>query len=281
MIGASELRVFLETARVLNVTRSAERLGLSQPALSQSIKRIEDQLGVELFLRSKKGLKLTRAGEKLQARGREMVLEWENLHRSLVEDEEKVAGLFRLGVHPSVAMFTVAEFLPILQAEYSLIDLQLRHGLSRHVAEDLISGRIDLGIVVNPPPHPDLVIREILKDEVGLWAQPRCKNTETLILDPELLQSQWLLRELEKRKIIFPRRLETASLEVARELTARGCGVGLLPSRVANHHQGLVRVHGDVPGYRDRICLAYRADQEKTASFKALTSLIVRTLNEK
>lgn len=281
MIGASELRIFLETAKVLNITRSAERLGLSQPALSQAIKRIEDQLGVELFLRSKKGLKLTRSGEKLQSRGRDMVLEWENLHRSLIEDEENVAGLFRLGVHPSVAMYTVTEFLPVLQAEHPLIDLQLRHGLSRHVAEDLISGRIDIGLVVNPPPHPDLVIRDVLKDEVALWAHPKRRSSETLILDPELLQSQWLLRELEKRKLLFPRRLETSSLEVARELTARGCGVGLLPGRVATLHSGLTRVHPEVPGYRDRICLAYRVDQEKTAAFRALVTTITKSLGEK
>lgn len=273
MLGADELRLFIEAAKTLNMTRAAERVGLSQPALSQSIQRMERQLGMTLFLRSKKGLRLTKTGERLFERGEGLVREWENLHRILTAEGESIAGLVRLGCHQSVALYALPMFLPTMQARFPDIDLQMKHGLSRHVAEDLISGRLDAGIVVNPPAHPDLVIKEILKDEVTVWVKSRKKVPEVLLWDPQLLQSQWLVRELEKRKIHYQRRIETSSLELIRELTAQGCGVGVMPGRVAQISAGLERMHPEVPGFKDRICLVYRADTEKTPTFRAFLSL--------
>lgn len=274
MIGASELRVFLETAKALNVTRASERLGLSQPALSHALQRIERQLGMVLFQRSKKGLKLTSSGAKLLRRGEDLVREWEQLHRELLDDEEKVAGIFRFGCHPSVGLYTLPFFMPLLQRDYPLINLQVRHGLSRHIAEGIIRGEIDLGIVVNPPSHPDLVIQELMKDEVVPWVATRKKVPDVLICDPDLLQIQWLLRELDKRKILFDRRIETSSLELVRELTVHGCGYGILPGRVAAMSSGLSPAFDEVPGFKDRICLIYRVDTEKTAAFRALIETV-------
>lgn len=275
MIGAHELKLFLETARALNVTRASERLGLSQPALSQALQRMERDVGRPLFHRSKKGLKLTITGQKLFDRAPTLLLEWDKLFQALSEDEEKVSGQFRFGCHPSVGLYTLVNFLPVLQTKYPEIDLQLRHGHSRHVAEDIISERLDLGIVVNPPKHPDLVIIELGRDEVGLWQAARGKVPEVLIWDPDMLQSQWIAKELEKKGRFFRRKIESANLEVVRQLTAEGCGVGVLPGRVATALPGpLHHLSDSVPPFKDRICLVHRADTEKSAAFKALSQVI-------
>lgn len=275
MIGAHELKLFLEVARTLNVTRASERLGLSQPALSQALQRMERDVGRTLFQRSKKGLKLTLTGQRLLERAPTLLLEWEKLFRALSEDEEKVSGQFRFGCHPSVGLYTLTNFLPVLQRRYPEIDLQLRHGHSRHIAEDIISERLDLGIVVNPPKHPDLVVMELARDEVGLWTATKGKVPEVLIWDPDMLQAQWIAKELEKKGRFFRKKIESANLEVIRQLTVEGCGIGILPGRVATALPGPLRHLNDgVPPFKDRICLVHRVDTEKSAAFRALVQVI-------
>lgn len=79
MINADDLRYFIELAKTLHVTRASERLGVSQPALSHCINRLETEKGRELFIRSKKGVTLNASGLKLYQASANLLKEWENL----------------------------------------------------------------------------------------------------------------------------------------------------------------------------------------------------------
>ena len=79
----TQLRYFLEVASTQHITRSAEKLHIAQPALSQSIKRLEDSLGVPLFVSKGRNIKLTRYGEYLQTKAKPLIEEFDAIPNQL------------------------------------------------------------------------------------------------------------------------------------------------------------------------------------------------------
>ena len=219
MPSSSDLQYFLAVAETLNISRAAERLGITQPSLSLSIQRLEHSVGLSLFLRSKTGVQLTRGGQRLKSQAQALLSDWEKITDEIQKDETEVRGRFTIGCHPSVALYTLPSILPTLVSKYPGLEIKLEHDLSRRITEDVISYKIDFGIVINPVAHSDLVIRKLGVDYVMLWTAAKPTPTQNpvsgdgiLILDPELLQSQQLLRDFAKAKMNFKRQITSSNL---------------------------------------------------------------------
>jgi LysR family transcriptional regulator, cell division regulator len=259
MINQNDLKYFIEIANTLHLSRAAERLGVTQPTLSHCLKRIEEEVGFELFLRSKKGLALTAAGFRLAEQASELVAKWDELLRVTQNEVEDVSGLIRLGCHSAVAQYTLPKILPTFLKNYPEIKINLSHGLSRHMTEEVISGKLDIAFAVNPVLHPDLIIKEVTQDRVTMWRAKNCQNLDVLIVEPSLLQTQDLLRKLQKKGHHFKRTIESSSLEVIAQLVHSGTGCGILPERVMKSFAGgTVLQVKDAPTFLDRICLIYK-----------------------
>lgn len=279
----NDLSYFFEVSETKNISRAAERLGITQPSLSSAIKRLEDSLGAQLLVRSRTGVQLTKAGVQLAAKGRLFLLNWEQLKSEVNRREQSVAGEYVLGCHPSVALYTLPHFLPGLVQDYPEIEVKLVHDLSRKITEGVISFAIDFGIVVNPVKHPDLVIKELYTDSVCFWTAKKPSPTQkvdsgeaVLICDPNLTQVQKLLGELQKKKINFKRTIYSPNLEVITEMVMSGVGVGILPTRVATRHSSfeLQVLEKQFPQFKDRICLVYRGDSQKTKGHSVILESI-------
>lgn len=264
MISQTDLKYFLELAKTLHLTRSAERLAITQPALSHSLKRLENEIGCELFVRSKKGLKLTSAGENLRNSADDLVSRWESIKASAINEVQTEQGLIKLGCHAAVAQYILKEFLPEFLKQYPGIQLQLVHGLSRHMTEQVISSVLDAAFAVNPVPHPDLIIKDICHDEVGLWRSRSCKNTDVLFVDTNLVQTQNIMGKLQKKGHRFARVIESSSLEVISNMVASGAGYGIVPSRVLKQFEtSKLELVKDSPVFHDKICLVYKNEFRK------------------
>lgn len=283
----TELNYFLEVANTSNISRAAERLGISQPTLSLAIRRLEDSVGTPLLIRTKAGVQLTKGGQKLVSRARNLLQEWEKVRSEAVTDDDKISGIYTIGCHPSVGIYSLGFLAGLLQRNPGL-EVKLCHGLSRKITEDVISFKVDFGIVVNPVRHPDLVIRPLLKDEVGFWVASAPTPTQNpysgagvLICDPELLQTQSLMKQLSERKAKFARTITSSNLEVITSLVADGAGVGILPGLVAERFRGLgLKRLPELPKFQDRICLVYRADAQSTATGRFIAKEIETSFHQ-
>lgn len=271
----NDLIYFVEIAQTENISRAAERLAISQPSLSTSIKRLEDALGTQLLLRTKAGVRLTKEGQAFMTRVKDLIQQWESLRDTVQRSSTEAVGRYKIGCHSAVAQYALPQFLPDLLKENPRLEVQLYHDLSRKICEQVISFELDFGLVVNPIAHPDLVIRELCTDVVQFWvsAQKSLANQDVLICDDNLLQTQELLQKIRKRKNDFARHIHSTSLEVIATLTASGTGVGILPTRVAQLHK-LKIFHKDLPQFTDRICLVYRGDSPKTFASKTIIEAI-------
>lgn len=272
-LNPSDLQYFFETARTLNISRAAERLGVGQPTVSQAIRRLERHFGTALFDRYKTGVRLTAAGTRLAAEGRGALDGWRRLREAVTASEAEIQGQFTIGCHPSVAQYALPPFLKSLLAEHPRLEIQLKHGLSREITEDVVSFRVDFGLVINPVAHPDLVVRELSRDRVGFWAATGALE-DTLIHEPSLLQTQSLLKKARSRKIHFKRQIESSSLETIAAVAEGGCGVAILPACVARRFPKLKPYGKNLPYFEDRLCLAYRADRKHSAAARAIIAAV-------
>ncbi len=277
MIGSpQDLEYFMTVSETLNLTRAAERLGVSQPTLSLAVRRLETSLAVQLLVRGKAGVRLTRPGLKVASEARHLIASWIKVRDAAAQVETEVGGRFTLGCHPSVAIDMLPSFYGEIHRRHRGLEVQLVHGLSREVTEEVVSRRIDFAIAVNPLRHPDLVIHNLLEERVSLWQSRKYLQTALLICDRSLLQTQVLLRDLEKNKIIFTRVVHCPDLEVIASLTASGAGVGILPESVARRSRPskLLPFDPRITPHRDQVCLVYRADLERSAASKAIIAAI-------
>src|SRR5690348_5585648 len=98
-ISHSDLLYFVEVAQVGNISRAAERLGITQPSLSAAMQRLEQRLESDLLIRSKAGVQLTREGKLLFTRVKGFLSEWDSIEASVKQQREEPSGRFTLGCH--------------------------------------------------------------------------------------------------------------------------------------------------------------------------------------
>lgn len=272
----NDIKYFITVSETLNVTRASEIIGLSQPALSYAIKRLENELGGQLLIRLKNGIQLTKFGETFKQHARRLLSEWEQAQNLIDPESGFIQGNYTFALHPSVALCTLENFMPALQAEFPILDFNFIHGLSREMTEKVINWEADFGIVVNPIKHPDLVITQLYNDEITIFHAKNVKNAKNiknkLIYDKNLAQSNHILKKMGK-KIAFKGVLNSSNLEVVAKLTSLGLGYGLLPTRVAHHYKNLTRLK-EAPAFKDDICLVYRHEKHNNVISKKIIQII-------
>lgn len=278
----AELTYFIEVASVLNISRASERLGISQPSLSLALNRLEKTMGTSLFIRHKQGVSLTQAGKQLVLHARTLLQYWEQAKSQALASQEKVQGHFTLGCHSTIAIYLGTLFLPQLLSQHPQLEIDLKHDISRKITEEVINLSLDLGVVVNPIRHPNLVIQKLFEDEVSFWvSDPSVKyfsKDQVVLCDPDLTQAQTLLKQLKKIASKTLRIITSNSLEVVAALTAKGCGVGILPNRVVQAlYPAQLHKMPDTPVYKDEICLIYRHENRHIQAVKTMIAAIIET----
>lgn len=279
----TDIFYFIEVARSENLSRAAERLGITQPSLSVSMKRLEECIGSQLLIRSKSGMRLTRTGHRLLRQSQNLLTQWQDLKTEVTKEEQELVGTYSLGCHTSVALYTLPHFVSQLMKDNPGLELSLNHDLSRKINEEVINFKCDFGIVINPISHPDLVIKPICTDVVSIWTAAKNTNKDILICDRNLIQTQDILKKLKPNTSPFKRSISSPDLEVVAALTAAGGGCGLLPTRVAKRVKsyGLKLLPGKWPIFQDKVALIYRADIQNSPASRRLARQIFDELKQK
>jgi DNA-binding transcriptional LysR family regulator len=274
----SDVVYFIEVSNTLNLSRAAERLGISQPSLSNAILRLEEIVGTSLLIRHKRGVFLTQAGKQFFNHSRKLLQQWEELKSQTLASHQKIQGNYTVGCHPSVAKYTLPYFLPNLIKSYPNLEIKFKHDISRKITEEVISLAIDIAIVVNPVRHPDLIIYKLFNDDVTLWQNEdviKLLENAPLICDPELSQPQAILKQLKKQQYQFSRMLTSSNLDVIATMTAHGCGIGILPQRIVmSTYPTKIKRLAKAPVCSDEICIVYRNENRNVPAIQTIISEI-------
>ena len=155
-----------------SISAAAKRLYISQPTLSQFLKKYEDDLGYPIFIRTKQGLKLTREGAVFLDTAREILRLERDMRNRLADQAGAVSGAVIFAVSAQRAPFLMPQVLPEFYRKYPQVTVEIVEGRTKDLEEKLQKGTIDLGILV-PPLSDSGICCEVFMDEEILLAVPK------------------------------------------------------------------------------------------------------------
>jgi DNA-binding transcriptional LysR family regulator len=167
-----ELQVFLTVAKEGGFSRAAERLYRTQPAVSLTIRKLEESLQQPLFVRGARPVRLTDAGTLLREYAERLLNLRDEVKKGLLELEGLKRGELSLGVNES----SIHALLPVLaryRQMYPQVHLAVRRTFSRDIPGELLNYRLDLGVASFVPQEPQLAAIKIFRDELAFVVAPK------------------------------------------------------------------------------------------------------------
>lgn len=181
------LKVFAEAARTQSFTRAAERLCISQPAVSKHIRELESRYRIPLFARRGSRLELTHAGATLLAAAERLAEDYRRLEYDMSLCTDRLGGELRLGASTTVAQYLLPPVLAHFTARFPGVRLSMRSDNSDGVEQALLHGEIDLGVVESVSRRQGLHYALFRPDELVLVARPGGRYGEVESVTPAAL----------------------------------------------------------------------------------------------
>lgn len=237
------LEYLVALAEERNFSRAAEACYVSQPTLSTQLRKLEDELDVQLVERNPRSVMLTAAGEQVVARARDILQQVGSIRDTARRARDPEAGSVRLGIFPTLGPYLLPHVLPAIRERFPRLEILLYELKTEEVLDRLREGKLDAGILALPVPDEGFEKRELF-DEPFVLALPRSHplaDKPDLTLDDLregpvlLLEDGHCLRDqaLEVCQMVGAEEksgFRATSLETLRQMVASGVGVTLLPT---------------------------------------------------
>jgi DNA-binding transcriptional LysR family regulator len=278
-----ELQLFHLVAEHQSFTRAGQAAGLTQSAITRQIRGMEERLGVTLFERTTRQVRLTLAGAALHARSGSILHEVNDAISALKEGFDLAPKTLRVGVARTIGLAYLPGFFRHFQAKFPRVQLQVRHESSAFILAAVESGELDAGIVAAPPQlSRALSVTHRFADEFTVIAPARLKlRRVSKIVSPSdlgkiLAQQRWLLigREtttgkrlhgwLAEHGLQIEPAMEADNFDLIANLVSMGLGVSIIPHRVLAlypNRRPVQRINTD-PKFRRELIVAVRRQKE-------------------
>ena len=222
---------------------AAEKCFVTQPTLSMQIQKLEEQLGVLIFDRSKQPVKPTEIGEKIIAQARKVLFQNEQIQALINEQKGIVDGTLRIGIIPTLSPYLLPLFVTGFIEKYPDVELEVQELQTSRIIEKLQSDQLDAGLFVTPTGSDKLKERPLFYEEfvayVGdnhrLAAMKDLSSSDIELKDTWILNEGHCFRDQVLNICQQPKnqhssfRFESGSLEALKRLVDRHGGVTLLP----------------------------------------------------
>ena len=293
----TELRYIVAVAREKHFGRAAEKCFVSQPTLSVAVRKLEDELDVQLFERGQGDVTVTPAGQRIVEQA-QRVLEEADKGRALAKSAgDPLDGPLKLGVIFTIAPYLLPQLIPVLRRRAPKMPLIIEENYTATLAERLKFGEIDTAIVALPFDEPGIVVTplydepfvvalakthpwakrktiapdELARESLLLLGTGHCFRDQVLNACPSLNRSSATPGSLQKT-------VEGSSLETIRLMVASGLGLTVLPAtavpvkRAGNDLLTYIPFSRPVPDRR--VVIAARASFPRTAALTVIREAI-------
>jgi DNA-binding transcriptional LysR family regulator len=280
------LRYFVAVAEELHFRRAADRLHMSQPPLSQQIRALEDELGVQLLERTQRRVTLTAAGAAFYERAREILEAVEDASRLVKRVNRGEVGRLAVGFVGSAMYSLVPEVLGAFSARYGDVDLHLRELTTAAQLRQLESGQIDVGFIRPASERPGLAFETVEREPVVVALPESHPLARADVLDVEQLAGERLVllgREgapgvrdslSGATDLVRGDVQEVREMQTVIALVRAGVGISLVPGSVrALTREGVVYRELAADGPTVELAMAWRAEDRSPvlAAFKEVT----------
>lgn len=268
-----ELKFLVAVAQERNFRRAAEKCYVTQPALSLAIKKLEEELKVIIFERSRTDVKTTEIGEQIVEQASRVLEEAARIKQLAELGKNQLKGALKLGLIHSVGPYLLPEIIPILRKTAPEMPLEVEENLTANLENQLKNGVIDVAIIALPFNVAGLQYRVLYDEEFDVvvpshhhWATRKNIWPEELSDEKVLLlnsghcfsnQVTQACPELSRKGEV----LQGNSLETIRNMVASNLGITVLPcsATAARYHNPLIKVIPFVsPAPTRRIAIAWR-----------------------
>ena len=234
------LEYFLRTVETGTISSAARELGMSQPALSQQLAILENEMKAELLVRTRNGSTPTPAGQQLYRRARVLLRQLDDARSAVLEAREVLAGSVTVGFPTSVATAISLPFVRTMTTQYPQIQLKLIEGYSAMLTELMQAGHLDLALLFQQGPLPGVRVEPLWREELLLvgpadTAAPGHVTLEELRDFPLLLPSKAnsgriaIDQSLESGRTAVTPLCEIDSIVTLKKAVASGVGYTILP----------------------------------------------------
>ncbi|HEX6296995.1 MAG TPA: LysR substrate-binding domain-containing protein [Burkholderiales bacterium] len=292
----TELRYIVAVARERHFGRAAEGCFVSQPTLSVAVKKLEEELGLQLFERGPGEVSVTPTGQKIVAQAQRVLEEAARVKELAAAGRDPLAGPLRLGAIYTIGPYLLPKLIPILRRAAPQMQLHIQENFTHVLAELLKNGEVDVILIALPFAEPGIETRAVY-DEPFMVAVPkghawdgrkRAVSSEELTKESLLLLGEGhcfrdqvldichVVRAKERSPLA--RTVEGGSLETIRQMVAGGVGVTVLPSTsiTSNTSSDLIRVLPFArPAPTRRVGLAWRRSYPRPEAIEALRKAIL------
>ena len=248
-----QIKTFLWVARLGGFRKAAERLNLSQPAVSTRISKLEQELRVPLFERGPGELVLTKHGTLMLSYAEQMMFVEEEIKQRVANPSE-AEGLFRVGAAETIAQAWLPDFLKAFSERYPRVSVDLTVDISLNLRAKLLERKLDLALLMGPV--SEFTVENVILPSFDLhWYRSTANPQTDLNIIPVMSYSnktrpyRELLSELSRRVGPKLRVYASASLSASLKMIAAGIAVGPYPRSLANDFLEAGQIIEFDPGY--------------------------------
>ena len=268
-----QLEYFQMASRLRNITRAAERLRVSQPNITVAIKKLEAELGIQLFDRSQKQLALTPEGAVFLNR---IELALRNIQDAVLEvnDYKQLQkGTIKIGIPPMMGAYLFPKIFSSFQKKYSHLDIYLHEEGSMSIREQLERDDLDFGIIIISGATHNLQLLPMTTSQIvacvpensPLAAKERLTKEDIAAANVIMLKEgsflrQTILGKLKEQSITPNIVLESNQVVTIKGLVASGVGISFLLDMVLEDAPGVKAIPLEVPLFVD-VGLAWKKDR--------------------
>lgn len=243
-------KIFYYVAKLSGITAAAEELCISQPAVSQSIRQLENTLGSKLFIRIPKGVKLTPEGEVLYSYikiGYEYMIQGERSFQKMLDLEQ---GEIRIGASDMTLQYYLLPFLEKFHERYPRIKVTITNAPTPATLDSLYSGKIDFGIVSTPfDGKPEITAQKVREIEDIFIGGSKFKflhhqiieysdlyETPVICLEHNTSTRRYVDEYLFENKVVLKPEFELATSDMIVQFAIRNLGIGCVVKDFAQKH---------------------------------------------
>ena len=293
-----DLKYIIAVAETQHFGKAAERCFVSQPTLSGQIKKLEDELGISIFERTRRSVKITPVGESILSHARQIMEQVDAIEQLALASQDPFAGPLRIGVIPTLSPYLMPLVMKPLQTKYPQMKLVLSEELTDILLARLRNHEIDAALLATPVDDPGLSTMPLF-DEPFWVAYPRKhafyhkekitlrdldKENLLLLSEGHCLAKQAMdvcrIKDREHQGELSD--LRAASLETLIQFVRAGVGVTLVPALAMQGSwatgSGVVAQRLTIDDASRRISLVYRQSYPRVAALQAYTEIILDNL---
>jgi len=289
-----DLNYLIAVADLRSFVKAADKCCISQPTLSTQIKKMERELGVQIFERSNKKVLATELGEQIIASARRALLEIEQINELAKNAQNPFAGNFRLGAIPTISPYIFPDLVPVIKQALPKLRLILFEDKTKHLISQLKQGQIDAAILALPVKEDFLVSEKLFDDEFKLAvAKENPLANKSIIATKDLLQQQLLL--LDEGHCLRDQALQicqlngaeeqqdvrATGLETLRQMVRAGTGITFMPDIAINKAEtGICYISFSQPAPKRSIGLVWRKTGVRTELMEQLIKYIIEAVTD-